>query len=74
MAIIGKADFALLSARFMRQDFFDFMPKFNIFMAGNSAPKLARIDDAIIRRHIIIGFNRKAAAHLMGLRAWSCGD
>jgi P4 family phage/plasmid primase-like protien len=50
-----------LSARYMRQDFFDFMPKFNIVMAGNSAPKLARIDDAIIRRLIIIAFTKKAA-------------
>ena len=39
-----------ISARFMRQDFFTFMPQFKLFIAGNHRPGLSGVDEAIRRR------------------------
>jgi len=35
-----------VSARFMRQDFFEFRPTFKLFIAGNAKPGLRRVDEA----------------------------
>jgi putative DNA primase/helicase len=45
-----------LTARFMRQDFFEFMPQFTLLIIGNHAPNLASVDEAARRRLRIIPF------------------
>jgi putative DNA primase/helicase len=47
----------IVSARFMRQDFFDFLPQFKLFIAGNHKPGLRRVDEAIRRRFHLIPFS-----------------
>lgn len=43
-----------ISARFMRQDFFEFMPYFKLQIAGNHKPSLRSVDEAIRRRmHLV---------------------
>ena len=39
-----------ISARFMRQDFFEFTPQFKLLIAGNHKPGLRSVDEAIRRR------------------------
>ena len=39
-----------ISARFMRQDFFDFVPEFKLLIAGNHKPSLRSTDEAMRRR------------------------
>jgi putative DNA primase/helicase len=45
-----------ITARFMRQDFFTFMPQFKLFIAGNHKPGLRNVDEAIRRRLNLIPF------------------
>jgi putative DNA primase/helicase len=45
-----------VTARFMRQDFFDFDPKFKLMISGNHKPQLNNVDEAIRRRLLIIPF------------------
>jgi putative DNA primase/helicase len=45
-----------LSARLMRQDFFEFWPQFKLFITGNHKPGLRNIDEAIRRRFHLIPF------------------
>ena len=45
-----------ISARFMRQDFFDFTPVFKLIIAGNHKPSLQSVDEAIRRRFHLIPF------------------
>ena len=45
-----------ISARFMRQDFFDFCPSFKLVIAGNHRPSLRSVDEAIRRRFHLIPF------------------
>jgi putative DNA primase/helicase len=42
-----------ITARFMRQDFFDFYPQFKLLFSGNHMPRLRAVNKAITRR-----FNR----------------
>lgn len=43
----------VISARFMRGDFFEFKPSFKIMLAGNHKPKLKTVDEAIkMRLHL----------------------
>lgn len=44
------------TARFMRQDFFDFYPTFKLFIAGNHKPTLNAVDEAMRRRLLLIPF------------------
>ena len=44
------------TARFMRQDFFDFKPTFKLFIAGNHKPSLSNVDEAIRRRLLLVPF------------------
>ena len=45
-----------ISARFMRQDFFTFVPQFKLWIAGNHKPGLRSINEAIRRRFNLIPF------------------
>lgn len=45
-----------IAARFMRQDFFEFVPQFKLTIIGNHRPSLASVDDAIRRRFLIVPF------------------
>jgi putative DNA primase/helicase len=45
-----------ISARFMRQDFFDYAPQFKLFIAGNHKPGLRSVDKAMARRMNIVPF------------------
>jgi putative DNA primase/helicase len=46
-----------IAARFMRQDFFEFVPNFKLVIAGNHMPGLRSIDEAIRRRLYLIPFS-----------------
>ncbi len=45
-----------ISARFMRRDFFTFMPQFKLVIAGNHKPSLRSVDEAIRARVHLIPF------------------
>lgn len=45
-----------ISARFMRQDFFEFSPQFKLVIAGNHKPGLRSVDEAIRRRFNLVPF------------------
>jgi putative DNA primase/helicase len=50
-----------ITARFMRQDFFTFVPSFKLTIVGNHQPALRNVDDAAKRRFRIVPFTRKPA-------------
>jgi putative DNA primase/helicase len=45
-----------ITARFMRQDFFQYVPQFKLIVAGNHKPGLRSVDEAIRRRLHLIPF------------------
>jgi P4 family phage/plasmid primase-like protien len=45
-----------ITARYMRQDFFEFVPQFKLLIAGNHKPSLSSVDEAIRRRIHLIPF------------------
>jgi putative DNA primase/helicase len=45
-----------MTARFMRQDFFDFVPKFKLWIVGNHKPRLDNVDEAMRRRMLLVPF------------------
>jgi putative DNA primase/helicase len=45
-----------VTARFMRQDFFQYVPQFKLVIAGNHKPGLRSVDEAIRRRLHLIPF------------------
>jgi putative DNA primase/helicase len=72
-----------ISARFMRQDFFEYIPQFKLIIAGNHKPGLRSVDEAIRRRFNLIPFTvtippeqrdenlgEKLKAELPGILAW----
>src|SRR5262249_14688186 len=72
-----------ISARFMRQDFFEYVPQFELIMAGNHKPGLQSVDEAIRRRFNLIPFtitiplaerdgrlSDKLNAEMPGILAW----
>jgi putative DNA primase/helicase len=72
-----------ISARFMRQDFFQYTPQFKLVIAGNHKPGLRSVDEAIRRRFNLIPFTvtippeerdpelgEKLKAELPGIMAW----
>ena len=50
-----------ITARFMRRDFFTFMPNFKLTVSGNHKPALRNVDDAAKRRFNIAPFMNKPA-------------
>ncbi|GAB1378678.1 phage/plasmid primase, P4 family [Pararhodobacter aggregans] len=48
-----------IRARYMRQDEFEYTPKFKLWVAGNYQPELGNVSDAMRRRMNIIPFNHK---------------
>ena len=50
-----------ISARFMRQDFFTFLPAFKLMIVGNHMPALRNVDDAARRRFNLVPFTHKPA-------------
>jgi putative DNA primase/helicase len=56
-----------ISARFMRQDNFTFIPQFKLTIAGNHKPVLKNVDEAARRRFLIVPFERKPATLDRGL-------
>jgi putative DNA primase/helicase len=45
-----------VSARFMRQDFFEYVPRFKLMISGNHKPGLRSVDEAIKARFNLIPF------------------
>jgi putative DNA primase/helicase len=45
-----------VKARFMRQDFFEFIPQFKLMISGNHKPGLRSVDEAIKRRFNLVPF------------------
>ena len=48
-----------ITARFMRQDFFTYQPRFKLLIAGNHKPRLRNVDEAIRRRFHLVPFTVK---------------
>ena len=46
----------MLTARFMRGNFFNFKPTFKLLIAGNYKPSLRNVDEAIRRRILLVPF------------------
>lgn len=46
-----------IAARFMRQDFFEYVPTFKLMIAGNHRPGLRSVDEAIRRRLHLVPFD-----------------
>jgi putative DNA primase/helicase len=45
-----------IAARLMRCDFFEYVPEFKLFIAGNHKPSLRSVDEAMRRRHLLVPF------------------
>lgn len=50
-----------ITARFMRQDDFEFLPEFKLTIFGNNRPSLKDVDAAISRRFIVLPFDHPPA-------------
>jgi putative DNA primase/helicase len=50
-----------ISARFMRQDYFTYIPQFKLTIVGNHKPVLKNVDEAARRRFLIVPFEHKPA-------------
>lgn len=50
-----------ITARFMRQDDFEFLPEFKLTIFGNNRPSLKDVDAAIKRRFLILPFDHQPA-------------
>jgi putative DNA primase/helicase len=46
-----------ISARYMRQDFFEYTPQFKLVIAGNHKPSLRGVDEAMRRRFHLVPFS-----------------
>ena len=73
-----------ITARFMRQDFFEFIPQFKLIVAGNHKPAIRNVDEAMRRRLHLIPFTvtippaqrdqrlpEKLMAERDGIMAWA---
>lgn len=45
-----------ITARLMRQDFFDYKPQFKLLIAGNHKPPISNVDEAMSRRMHLVPF------------------
>lgn len=52
-----------ISTRFMRQDFFEFMPQFKILIAGNFKPTLRSVGEEMRRRIHLLNFPESIPEH-----------
>lgn len=52
-----------LTARFMRQDYFEFQPQFTLIIAGNHIPQMKHVGEAERRRFILIPFKVTIPEH-----------
>lgn len=52
-----------ISARFMRQDFFEYVPQFKLLIAGNNKPSIRDVDEAMKRRMHLIPFTVTIPPH-----------
>jgi putative DNA primase/helicase len=52
-----------ISARFMRQDFFEYVPQFKLWIAGNHKPQLRNVDEAMRRRLHLVPFTVTIPKH-----------
>ena len=72
-----------VAARFMRQDFFEYLPQFKLVISGNHKPGLRSVDEAIRRRLNLLPFTvtipeaerdkeltNKLKAEARGILAW----
>jgi putative DNA primase/helicase len=48
-----------VAARYMRADFFEFVPRFKLLVVGNHAPVLHNVDEAMRRRFNVLPFHYK---------------
>ncbi|KIN72680.1 phage/plasmid primase, P4 family [Sulfitobacter guttiformis] len=48
----------ILTARLMRQDYFDFMPQFTLFLHGNDQPAFRSVGTSIRERMVLVPFSR----------------
>jgi phage/plasmid-associated DNA primase len=65
-----------ISARFMRQDYFDYTPHFKLVIAGNHKPGLRSVNEAIRRRlhlHSVERRHSRAAARQEARRKAAAG-
>jgi putative DNA primase/helicase len=46
----------VVAARFMRQDFFEYLPQFKLWIIGNHRPGLRSVNEAIRRRFMLVPF------------------
>ena len=46
----------VLTGRFMRNDYFDFRPEFQLIVSSNDRPSFGKVDDAIRRRLVMVPF------------------
>lgn len=46
-----------IAARFMRENFFTYVPQFKVFFVGNHRPRIRTVDDAMRRRFLILPFD-----------------
>jgi putative DNA primase/helicase len=49
----------MITARFMRQNFFDYRPTFKLVICGNHKPQISSVNEAMRRRLILIPFTVK---------------
>ena len=50
-----------ITARFMRQDNFEFQPEFKLIISGNNKPHIIDVDEAIRRRLFLIPFSAQVS-------------
>jgi putative DNA primase/helicase len=48
-----------ITARYMRENSFDYYPQFKLTFLGNHAPAIASLDSAIKRRFLVVPFTHK---------------
>ena len=46
-----------ITARFMRENFFTYLPQFKLFFVGNHRPRIRSVDEAMRRRFFIVPFD-----------------
>ena len=50
-----------IAARHMHQNFFEFLPRFKLVFVGNTKPRIASVDEALVRRLNLVPFQFRPA-------------